>query len=179
MAIGQQDYQPATCAGTLTVERGIRVEVWQTKSYTLESPIEEVVNVPLLPTHILVYPLVLRAQCDSGAAPTVGKLRRLLSEHMKTRTQNHGGADEEDEVAENDTTTIGSVSTEEDDRTQSEGSETEMDSDTDDEMDGHYGSATSSESGEDSEDDDVLDEEDVAAASFGGDGKRRRVDVSH
>ena len=54
VAIGQQDYQPATCAGTLTVERGIRVEVWQTKSYTLESPIEEVVNVPLLPTHTCV-----------------------------------------------------------------------------------------------------------------------------
>ena len=57
---------------------------------------------------------------------------------MKTRTQNHGGADEEDEVAENDTTTIGRVHRGRRPYTV-RGSETEMDSDTDDEMDGTMG----------------------------------------
>ena len=178
VAVGQDAYAAATCAGAIALDKSIRIEVWQTGAFTPSTPIEDVVNVPLLPTQILVYPLILRAQGDGSAVPTVGKLRRLLSEHMKTQTQLHHQVDDEDDTIDsiNDTATIGSVSTEEAVNSDSNASDTELESDSENELDACHGADDTDDSATDEEELDVdLDDDEVVSAAYGRESKRRHV----
>jgi hypothetical protein len=183
VAVGQTDYVRASCVGTLAVDKGLRVEVWQTGAFGPTTPVEKVVNVPLLPTQLLVYPLVLRAQCDADATvPTVGRLRRMLCEYMKTQAQLASQVEEEDEALDsiNDTTTIGSIGTEEDDEdapSDSEQSGNETPTDSEDDMDVCENDETDAESGTEDEDieDDAIDEEELAFRA--AESKRRRVGI--
>ena len=179
VAVGQGPYAPATCAGVLTVDKTIKVEVWQTNTFSPATPLDDVVNVPLLPTQLLVFPLILRAQCDSGAAPTVGRLRRLLSEHMKTQTEVYSHAEDEDDAIDsiNDTTTIGSVSTEEANNSDSNASDTELESESEDELEhACHGDDDTEDSATDTDEmDEEIEDDEVIAAPFGTVPKRRRV----
>lgn len=116
IAVGQADFNSAVCAGCITSDSNVKIEVWQTTAYDHATPLERVVNIPLLGSQILVYPLIFRAFVDDGAdaVPTIGRIRKILCEQMKMQAQLQNDEEDEDMLAEilNDTTTIGSTETE-------------------------------------------------------------------
>ena len=102
--------------GCITSDNNVKIEVWQTAAYNHTMPLEQVVNIPLLGTQLLVYPLIFRAFVDEGtdAVPTIGRIRKILCEQMKMQAQLQNDEEDEEMLAEtlNDTTTIGSTETE-------------------------------------------------------------------
>jgi hypothetical protein len=84
-----------TLVGILVIEQHhYRVEVWQHHPFVYDTPLDNVVPLPLLPNSILTYPLILRVSLDSkqGHPPKLKRLCRALETHLAALSSEAVGA---------------------------------------------------------------------------------------
>lgn len=155
--------------GTITLEKGVHMEIWQTRSFVPSMQLEDVWNIPLF-DDLATFPIIFRIiATDAKLLPTVGKARKLLAariqssssiitddEEYETTRPNEDYTDDEDdeddaEDDEDDDDIEGddTEEDEEDEEDDDEGEENDVDDDDEEE-----------EEDEDGNEDDIANDED-------------------
>lgn len=152
--------ETAHLLGTITLERNVHMEVWQTQRFLPTMAIEDVWNIPLF-DDLATFPVIFRVTApNSELLPTVGRARKLLASRLQASASTI--ADEDDaEHAHETLPPLEDFSDEEDDEEDDDHVPLDDETDEEEEDEGEEDEVEDEEDEEDEEEEEGDEDEDA------------------